>query len=151
MMNMKNSFLLLAAFYMSLLSSCVLDWKYSFIIKNRTNDTLLIELTDDDTLNNNIYWGSVPEDTIWTTESDTTWIYMNGEKIVINNLYYAQPDSIILVGPYWFNKKDTCYIYAIKWWVATHYTLDEIRKGKLYEKRAITKADFNERLYEYKR
>ena len=42
------------------------------------------------------------------------------------------------------------YIYAIKWSVATHYTLDEIRAKKLYDRRVVTKEDFKNHVYEYK-
>lgn len=146
----KNFLLLSIVLCVSLPYNCFFDTKTSFLIKNCTNDTLLIEFAATDTLDNSIYWCNI-EDSLWITESDTTWVYINDKKVIIKNFYYAQPDSIVcaLDPTHW--RQDTCYIYAIKWWVATHYTLDEIRKRKLYEKRAITKADFNERLYEYKR
>lgn len=70
--------------------------------------------------------------------------------MIINKNCYAQPDSNAYVGSHLFYMKDTCYIYAIKWWVVTHYTLDEIRKRRLYDRRVVTKKDFVDRIYEYK-
>ena len=45
---------------------------------------------------------------------------------------------------------DTCYIYAIKWQVATQYSIEEIRAKKLYDKRTVTKKDFHDGIYEYR-
>lgn len=141
-------FIILGVF---LFASCIMDRKVSFLIKNCTNDTLLIVLTENDTLDNCIYWGNNPEDTIGgIMRTDTIGVYINGTKIIIDKFCYARPDSIVFVSPYLFNLRDTCNIFAIKWWTVSHYTLAEIRKRKLYDRRVVTKKDFINYLYEYK-
>ena len=132
-------------------TSCIVDRITLFCIKNCTNDTLLIELTDSDTLYNWMYWGKHPEDTMRPiVQEDTTWVYIHGEKVIIDNFFYALPDSTVFASPHVFNINDTCYIYAIKWQVATRFPPEEIRAKKLYDRRAVTKRDFHNRLFEYR-
>jgi len=134
-----------------ILNSCIFDTKSGYGIRNCTNDTLLIELTESDTLDDEIYWDKDSKDTIEILQpDDTTGIHVRGEKVVLWKCYYALPDSVLGFGPNLSDLKDTCYIYAIKWQVVTHYTLDEIRKKKLYDRQAITDKDFHKRLFEYK-
>ena len=97
-----------------------------------------------------MYWGKHSEDTSGIQPDDTTVVYIHGEKVIFSNYYCSLPDSILFVDPNKFNIKDTCYIYAIKWEVAKHYTLEEIRAKKLYDRRAVTKGDFHNRLFEYR-
>jgi len=130
--------------------SCVMDRKTSFYIRNCTNDTLLIDLTESDTLDDDICWGKHPGDTIELDPEDTIGIYLHGKKVIFFNCVYALPDSVLFVDPYIFDLKDTCYIYAIKWQVATRYTLEEIRAKKLYNRLSVTKSDSHNRLFEYR-
>ena len=72
-----------------------------------------------------MYWGKHPENTMRPiVQEDTTWVYIHGEKVIIDNFFYALPDSTVFANPYVFYINDTCYIYAIKWQVATHYSLE---------------------------
>ena len=148
--NKQQSFVfLVCCTYM--LTSCVMDRITSFGIRNSSNDTLYIELSESDSLDNLIYWCEDSNDfmpPIWPT--DTTETYINNKKVVIDDRFYALPDSTVLVSPYSFDTKDTCYIYAIKKQIITRYTLDEIRVKKLYDRRAVTKKDFRHRLFEYR-
>ena len=133
------------------LDSCVMDKKTFICVKNYTKDTLLIELTESDTLDDEICWGKHSGDTIELDPEDTIGIYVHGKKVFFKNCFYALPDSVLFVSPYIFNLKDTCYIYAIKWQIAKHYTLEEIRAKKLYDRRGVTKKDFNDnRIFEYR-
>ena len=134
-----------------ILSSCFFDTKpLGFCVKNCTKDTLLIDLTESDTLNDEMYWGIHIKDTIGLVPEDTTTVHIHGRKVIISNFYYVLPNSISK-GIYPLNN-DTCYVYAIKWRVATHYSLEEIRARKLYDRQTVTKKDFNHnRLFEYKR
>jgi hypothetical protein len=133
------------------LTSCVMDRVVLFGIKNCTSDTLLIELSESDTLDNCFYWGKNPEDTIrHIMQEDTTWIYPHGEKVIIDDYYYVLPDSTQFFTPYIFYINDSIYIYAIKWNIAKSYTLDEIRAKKLYDKQPVRKKDFHNRLFEYR-
>ncbi len=76
-------------------------------------------------------------------------MYIHGEKVILYNFYYALPDSTS--GGIYPLDKDTCYIYTIKKQIITSHTLDESRVRKLYDRRAVTKKDFNKnRIYEYR-
>lgn len=133
------------------LYSCVMDRITAFCIRNCTNDTLYIELSESDTLDNWIYWSKYPKDTKRPImPKDTTWIYIHRGKVVIDNFFYAPPDSMVFASPYSFKNNDTCYIYAIKHWVVTHYSLEEIRTKKLYDRKTVIKKDFCNSLYEYR-
>ena len=142
--------LILVSVTLATLGSCVMDRKISFYIRNCTNETLLIELTESDTLDDEICWGKHSGDTIELDPEDTIGIYVHGKKVFFKNCFYALPDSVLFVSPYIFNLKDTCYIYAIKWEMARHYTIEEIRAKKLYDRRPVTKRDFHNRLFEYR-
>ena len=89
----------------------------SFCIRNHTNDTLFIELSTSDTLDNLIYYFEHSNERP-IVPKDTTRVYINEKEIILDNLFYALPDSI----------------YAIKWQVATQYTMEEIRATKLYDR-----------------
>ena len=41
-------------------------------------------------------------------------------------------------------------IHAIKWHVVTHYTLDEIRTKKLYDRRTVSKKEILDNMFEYR-
>ncbi len=130
--------------------SCIIDTKpLGYTVRNCTSDTLLIQLTTSDTLDNELCWGKNPRDTIELAPEDTIGIRVHGEKVIYFNFFYALPDSTA-GGIYPFGK-DTCYIYAIKWQIAKHYTIEEIRAKKLYDRRAVTKKDFNNnRIFKYR-
>lgn len=135
-----------------ILNSCVIDTKpLGYRVKNCTNDTLLLELTESDTLDNWIYWGNHSEDTIDIGPEDTTVVYIHGDKVIFSNYYYTLPDSTSgSINPLDLDK-DTCYIYSINWQVAIQYSLEEIRAKRLYDRRTVTKRDFNHnRIFEYK-
>ena len=130
------------------LKSCVIDIKpLLYRVKNCTEDTLYIELSNSDSLTDNVYWGMHSWDTVHVLP-DTTSVYVHGEKVIFNNYYYALPNSTSS-GIYPLDK-DTYYVYAIKKQIITHYTLDEIRIMKLYDRRGVTKKDFHNRLFEYR-
>lgn len=152
-MNIKTTskiwFLLLTICF--ILNSCIFDTKSAYGIRNCTNDTLLIDLTESSNLDSCwMYWGKHFEDSTGIQPDDTTVVYVHGEKVILSNYYCTQPDSVLFVDPYKFNIKDICYIYAIKWQVATRYTLEEIRAKKLYNRLSVTKSDFHNRMFEYR-
>lgn len=134
-----------------IINSCVMDYVSSYCIKNCSVDTLYIELTTSDSLDNWLYWNRLEEkDKRPITYSDTTCVNIKGEDVILDNIFYALPDSIILANPYLFDVKDTCFIYAVKFSNMKRYLLDDIRKNKLYNRRVVTKKDFVNRMYEYK-
>ena len=147
----KLQFFVFLIFCTYMLTSCVMDRITSFCIRNCSSDTLYIELSESDTLDNLIYWYEDSNETMPPIRStDTTWTYINEKKVVIDNCFYALPDSTVLVSPYSFDNKDTCYIYAIKKQMITRYSLDDIRAKQLYDRRVVTKKDFHDRLFEYR-
>jgi hypothetical protein len=147
-MKMNGKILIVMSIILTTLASCVMDRVTLFCIRNCSRDTLYIELAQKDTLDNLIYWD---KDSRPIFPEDTTWTYINGKKVIIDNFFYALPDSIVLASPYSFNNNDTCYIYAIKRRILTHYSLDEVRAKKLYDRRAVTKKDFwNNREFKYR-
>ena len=149
-MKMNGKILIVMSITLTTLTSCVMDtMPLGYRVKNCTKDTLFIDLTVSDTLTDDIYWGIHPEDTIGLVPEDTTSVYIHGEKVILYNFYYALPDSTS--GGIYPLDKDTCYIYTIKKQIITSHTLDEIRVRKLYDRRAVTKKDFNKnRIYEYR-
>lgn len=127
-------------------ASCIMDCKTSLLIKNCTADTLLIDLSSKDTLAN---WDGWSEPLI----DSTSLKEMYGDNWAFYNAIpgrMAQPGFVRNVDPYVIRLYDTCYIYAIKWNIAKQYSMDEIRKKKLYDRRAVTKKDFVDHWYEYK-
>lgn len=109
-------------------TSCVIDTVTSFGIRNSSNDTLYIELSESDSPGDLIYyWCENSIDSMpptWPT--DTTEIYINNKKVVLDKRFYALPDSTVIVCPCFFDTKDTCYIYAIK---KVHPTFRVIRQS----------------------
>lgn len=130
--------------------SCVLDIKHlAYSVRNCTEDTLLVELTEADCLGESMLWGFYPIDTIEPAHStDTISVVVHGKRIIYSCYNFALPDTISLaLYPF---PRGKCYLYAIKWDVAKRYSLDEIRTKKLYDRRIVTKEDFKDHVYEYK-
>lgn len=154
-MNKKNNtmklILMLIFSAVLVLSSCIMDRVTSLVIKNCTNDTLYLEFSDSDTLDNWIYWNRQPIDVRGhVTSEDTTLLYIKGEKVILDNLFCKRPGTVLFVDPHSFDSIDKCYLYAIKKEVVTHYLLEEIRAKKLYDRRTLTKKDFHDSMYEYR-
>lgn len=122
-----------------------------YIARNCTSDTLLLEVTESDTLDDWMYWGVHPGDTVVNDYPyDTIEVSIKGGKTVFSTFNRIPPDSIMSDGLDPF-PKDSCYIYAIKWKDAIRYTREEIHARKLYERRVVTKRDFDDDcVYDYK-
>ena len=121
------------------LKSCVIDtMPLGYCVKNCTKDTLFIDLTNSRTFTDAIYWKAHLKDTLGLVPRDTTSVYIHGKKITLYNFYCVPPDSTSMsIYPL---EEDTCYIYAIKKQIITHYTLEEIRK-----KKALRQTCYNEK------
>ena len=126
-------------------SSCVMDRYYSYYVKNCTNDTLLIDVSGVDTLRDWKYWNEQVQDIDLSIDTKEN---MEFYKATIGTI--ALPDSVITVCPDIFRLDDTCYLYTIKLNVANSYSMDEIRKQKIYGKKSVIKKDFKNRLFEYR-
>ena len=80
-MKFKNKNRLCFFLLIFVLNSCIIDSKpLGYSVKNCSKDTLFIDLTISDTLPDDIYWGTYPEDTICVDENDTTILYIHGDK-----------------------------------------------------------------------
>lgn len=151
---MKNvgKILILVLLSLVALNSCVMDTVNSLCIRNCTKDTLFLELTEVDTLGKGIYWSKDNKDICRLIfPEDTTGVCIHGEKVFLWLPYRTMPDTISFYAPlFTLMEKDTCYIYAIKWQVATQYSIEEICAKKLYDRRVVTKKDFHDGIYEYR-
>lgn len=144
-----NGRMLLLCLLFVIFVSCVIDIKPAgYCVKNCTKDTLLIDLTESDTLSNDMYWNLHCRDTIDLISMDTTSVNVHGKKNVIFNCYCVAPGT--KSRGFWPMNSDTFYIYTIKWSIVRTYTLENIRKKKLYDRRCVTKKDFKKRLFEYR-
>ncbi len=81
---------------LDIFSSCIMDRKTTLYIKNCTKDTLLIELSEADTLVNWQFWGKQAADVVSPNDTDEVDIAFN--KAIIGS--FALPDSTIYIDPY---------------------------------------------------
>ena len=148
----EKKFLIFVLINLTMFYSCVMDYKCSYLIRNDTNDTLLIELTESDILDNGMFWGKSLGDTISLDPEDTIRVSLHGENVILRSQCFALPDSSVFQGSseMFYYIRDTLYIYAVKWQVAKKYSIEEIRAKKLYDRRTVTKKDFHDRVYDYK-
>lgn len=147
-MKLNNKILIFLFLGISCLSSCVMDGIRSYRIKNCTNDTLFIQLKYD-TLKNYVYWGQIHLDnTAGPILEDTIAVFNDEEKVDIPFFYELLPDSLTENIRQLY--LDSFYIYVLKKQVATHYSEEEIRTKKLYDKRTVTKKDIRDGILEYR-
>lgn len=128
-----------------LFSSCIMDRKESFCIVNSTKDTLMIELSSSDSLENWERWSKITSEFNSSNNKDSVDFAFN--KAIVGN--FALPGSVIYVDPHIFLLHDTCYIYTIKWNVAKSLLINEIRSKKLYDRHLVTKTDFHNHIFKY--
>lgn len=151
-MDMKILFKIMFVTLLFATNSCVMDENpLVFHVKNCTGDTLLVNLTKSDTLNDGIYCGTEIYDTAhYSHEYVITIMDKQGNRVLIwDNYDFTSPNSS--GGGIYPLENDSCYMYAIKWNVATNHSFEEIREKKLYDRRVLTKKDFdNNRQYEYR-
>lgn len=143
-----NKNLIIMFLGISCLSSCVIDVIRSYRIKNCTNDTLFIQLKYD-TLKNEVYWGQIRlYNTAELVPEDTTAVFEDGEKVYVPKFYELLPDS--LTENIRQIDLDSFYMYVLSKQMATHYSEEEIRTKKLYDKRTVTKKDIRDGILEYR-
>lgn len=126
--------------------SCVMCKKETFFIKNCTDDTLMIDLTESDTFSAWEFWSYMSNfDTLLKKDKHSV------ETLFLDTAIGCKvfPDSINEYNPL---HKDTGYVFAIKLNVAKRYTMDEIRAKRLYDRRTVTRKDFDcNYTYEYRK
>ena len=140
--------ILLLVFSLFFLNSCIIDYKPAgYFVYNHTKDTLLIEMTESETLTDSIYWGIHSLDSVLLdSEQDTICVSVKGEKVAFWRFNYVLPYS---ESGSIYPLPDTCYVYVIKWNIAKSYSYEEIRDKKLYDRRVVSRKDFDGHVYEY--
>lgn len=141
-MKLKN---VISCILLSICYSCIMDTKESWFIKNRTKDTLLITLSQVDTLPDWQLWNK----DLWKiASSDRSSREETAFQIAtIGNI--AFPDSFVYVNSDNFLYQDTCYLFTIEWRIAKRYSMNEIHSKRLYRRQDVTKKDFHHNMFVY--
>ena len=141
-MKLKN---VISCILLSICYSCIMDTKESWFIKNRTKDTLLITLSQVDTLPDWQLWN---EDLWKIAQADRSSREETAFQIAtIGNFVF--PDSFVYVNSDNFLYQDTCYLFTIEWRMAKRYSMNEIHSKRLYRKQDVTKKDFHHNMFVY--
>ena len=141
-MKLKN---VISCILLSICYSCIIDTKEAWFIKNRTKDTLLITLSQVDTLPDWQLWNK----DLWKiASSDRSSREETAFQIAtIGNI--ALPDSFVYVNSDNFLYQDTCYLFTIEWRIAKRYSMNEIHSKRLYRRQDVTKKDFHHNMFVY--
>lgn len=141
-MKLKN---VISCILLSICYSCIMDTKESWFIKNRTKDTLLITLSQVDTLPDWQLWNK----DLWKiAQADRSSREETAFQIAtIGNI--AFPDSFVYVNSDNFLYQDTCYLFTIEWRIAKRYSMNEIHSKRLYRRQDVTKKDFHHNMFVY--
>ena len=141
-MKLKN---VISCILLSICYSCIMDTKEAWFIKNRTKDTLLITLSQVDTLPDWQLWNK----DLWKiASSDRSSREETAFQIAtIGNI--ALPDSFVYVNSDNFLYQDTCYLFTIEWRIAKRYSMNEIHSKRLYRRQDVTKKDFHHNIFVY--
>ena len=141
-MKLKN---VISCILLSICYSCIMDTKEAWFIKNRTKDTLLITLSQVDTLPDWQLWN---EDLWKIVQADRSSREETAFQIAtIGNI--ALPDSFVYVNSDNFLYQDTCYLFTIEWRIAKRYSMNEIHSKRLYRRQDVTKKDFHHNMFVY--
>lgn len=141
-MKLKN---VISCILLSICYSCIMDTKEAWFIKNRTKDTLLITLSQVDTLPDWQLWNK----DLWKiAQADRSSREETAFQIAtIGNI--ALPDSFVYVNSDNFLYQDTCYLFTIEWRIAKRYSMNEIHSKRLYRRQDVTKKDFHNNMFVY--
>lgn len=141
-MKFKN---VISCILLSICYSCIMDTKESWFIKNRTKDTLLMTLSQVDTLPDWQLWNK----DLWKiAQADRSSREETAFQIAtIGNI--ALPDSFVYVNSDNFLYQDTCYLFTIEWRIAKRYSMNEIHSKRLYRRQDVTKKDFHHNMFVY--
>ena len=141
-MKLKN---VISCILLSICYSCIMDTKEAWFIKNRTKDTLLMTLSQVDTLPDQQLWNK----DLWKiAQADRSSREETAFQIAtIGNI--ALPDSFVYVNSDNFLYQDTCYLFTIEWRIAKRYSMNEIHSKRLYRRQNVTKKDFHHNMFVY--
>ena len=141
-MKLKN---VISCILLSICYSRIMDTKEAWFIKNRTKDTLLMTLSQVDTLPDWQLWNK----DLWKiAQADRSSREETAFQIAtIGNI--ALPDSFVYVNSDNFLYQDTCYLFTIEWRIAKRYSMNEIHSKRLYRRQNVTKKDFHHNMFVY--
>ena len=141
-MKLKN---VISCILLSISYSCIMDTKEAWFIKNRTKDTLLMTLSQVDTLPDWQLWNK----DLWKiAQADRSSREETAFQIAtIGNI--ALPDSFVSINSDNFLYQDTCYLFTIEWRIAKRYSMNEIHSKRLYRRQDVTKKDFHHNMFVY--
>ena len=141
-MKLKN---VISCILLSICYSCIMDTKEAWFIKNRTKDTLLMTLSQVDTLPDWQLWNK----DLWKiAQADRSSREETAFQIAtIGNI--ALPDSFVYINSDNFLYQDTCYLFTIEWRIAKRYSMNEIHSKRLYRRQDVTKKDFHHNMFVY--
>lgn len=141
-MKLKN---VISCILLSICYSCIMDTKEAWFIKNRTKDTLLMTLSQVDTLPDWQLWNK----DLWKiAQADRSSREETAFQIAtIGNI--ALPDSFVYVNSDNFLYQDTCYLFTIEWRIAKRHSMNEIHSKRLYRRQDVTKKDFHHNMFVY--
>ena len=141
-MKLKN---VISCILLSISYSCIMDTKEAWFIKNRTKDTLLMTLSQVDTLPDWQLWNK----DLWKiAQADRSSREETAFQIAtIGNI--ALPDSFVYINSDNFLYQDTCYLFTIEWRIAKRYSMNEIHSKRLYRRQDVTKKDFHHNMFVY--
>ena len=141
-MKLKN---VISCILLSICYSCIMDTKEAWFIKNRTKDTLLMTLSQVDTLPDWQLWNK----DLWKiAQADRSSREETAFQIAtIGNI--ALPDSFVYVNSDNFLYQDTYYLFTIEWRIAKRYSMNEIHSKRLYRRQDVTKKDFHHNMFVY--
>ena len=122
-----------------------MDTKEAWFIKNRTKDTLLITLSQVDTLPDWQLWNK----DLWKIASSDRSSREETAFQIATIGDIALPDSFVYVNSDNFLYQDTCYLFTIEWRIAKRYSMNEIHSKRLYRRQNVTKRDFHHNMLVY--
>ena len=141
-MKLKN---VISCILLSICYSCIMDTKEAWFIKNRTKDTLLMTLSQVDTLPDWQLWNK----DLWKiAQADRSSREETAFQIATTG-NIALPDSFVYVNSDNFLYQDTCYLFTIEWRIAKRYSMNEIHSKRLYRRQDVTKKDFHHNMFVY--
>lgn len=128
--------------------SCTIDYKSKgYWAENCTSDTLIMEMNECNIISDGSDWIYNSPDSTLSSFDDTISGNILGKKTVFYKFYYVEPFS---KSGALFQDFDTCYLYVIRCKILNKYSIEEIIRKKMYDRRTLTKKDFHNHEYKYR-
>ena len=109
--------------------------------------TLIMEMNECNIISDGSDWIYNSPDSTLSSFDDTISGNILGKKTVFYKFYYVEPFS---KSGALFQDFDTCYLYVIRCKILNKYSIEEIIRKKMYDRRTLTKKDFHNHEYKYR-